>query len=145
VQDASRDFEARPEGTDRPTRGSYRSDGDSDPTDISSGRQRGANQDLDHTRLQTTDGRPLRGQPLSFDHAEATPAQRMRADGRSTEVVLDNTTCGTRAFDSSGPLTCARLLPGMMPAGSTMTVWGSVDGGQTFFRGVITGTGSLIR
>jgi len=32
----------------------------------------------------------------------------------------------------------------MIARGSTLTIWATVDGGQTFYRKVIEGTGSLI-
>jgi hypothetical protein len=66
-------------------------------------------------------------------------------ESRHLDVVLDNTVCGSRDYDLTRDLTCDRLLPGAIPAGDTMTVWGSVDGGQTFFSRTFTGTGSLIR
>jgi hypothetical protein len=145
VQDASRGFQPRVEGDRRPTTGSYRSTGDTSSTPVSSGRDPSLSQDLDHSRINSQSGRPLPVAPDSFDHAEARPAQQTRTDGRDTEVVVDNTTCGSRTFDAGSPTSCDTLLPGMIPEGSRMTVWGSVDGGQTFFRRVIDGTGSLIR
>lgn len=145
MQDASRGFQPRVAGDRRPTSGSYRSAGDSSSTDISSGRDPSLSQDLDHSRINSQSGRPLPVAPESFDHAEARPAHQMRTDGRDTEVVVDNSTCGSRSFDRDSSTSCDTLLPGMIPADSRMTVWGSVDGGQTFFRRVIDGTGSLIR
>ncbi len=107
--------------------------------------------DLAHERVTLPDGRPLTVPPdVFFAHAESRVAADMRARAREgepadAEVVLDNTPCGSRSFDSSYPLTCERLLPGMIPAGSRLTIWSTVDGGQTFHQKVIVGTGSLIR
>lgn len=109
----------------------------------------------------------MSGTPRQAEDAEMRAAARMREDERSLlkmaarladggettqarqvrhmDVVIDNSVCGSRDFDQHGYLTCDRLLPGAIPAGDTMTVWGSVDGGQTFFRKTFTGTGGLIR
>jgi len=158
----SEDFAARTGGTNRPTEGAYRyrDDVGSDPTPVSSSpRDRSVGNDLDFGRLAADSGRPLRGEPRNAGDAEMRAAKQMRQDERSRlaeenpgprepshmDVVLDNSTCGSREFDQRMPLTCDQLLPGAMPAGDTMTVYGSVDGGQTFFRKTFTGTGELIR
>jgi len=158
----SEDFTSRPGGTNRPTEGAYRyrDDVGSDPTPVSSSpRDRSVGNDLDYGRLTADSGHPLRGEPRNAGDAEMRAAKELRQDERSRlaeenpvpreprhlDVVLDNSTCGSREFDQNKPLTCDQLLPGAMPAGDTMTVYGSVDGGQTFFRKTFTGTGELIR
>jgi hypothetical protein len=73
-------------------------------------------------------------------------AADMRQRGAATaEMVVDNSMCGTREFDRNYPLNCDKLLPDAMPAGSRLTVWATIDGGRTFYRTVVTGTGNLIR
>ncbi|MEV6493472.1 DddA-like double-stranded DNA deaminase toxin [Actinoplanes sp. NPDC051633] len=153
----SEDFASRPKDTNRPTSGAFRyGDADSSaPTPVSSSpRDRSVGNDLDFSRLNDANGRPLRGEPRNAGDAEMRAAKQMRLDSaaeaesrepRHMDVVLDNTTCGSRDFDKGRPLTCDQLLPGAMPAGDTMTVYGSVDGGRTFYSKTFTGTGELIR
>jgi hypothetical protein len=163
-------FRPRPAGTNRPTEGAYRYRDDPRPeasSVSSSPRDPNVSRDLDYTRLTDAHGRPLRGTPINAEDAEMRAAARMRQDERRQrataarlvergknppvrqprhlDVVLDNSVCGSRSFDQQGFLTCDRLLPSVIPAGDTMAVWGSVDGGQSFFRKTFTGTGSLIR
>ncbi|WP_372446029.1 DddA-like double-stranded DNA deaminase toxin [Micromonospora humidisoli] len=72
-----------------------------------------------------------------------------RASSRSPEnkgeLVLNNTTCGTRDFDRDWPLTCDKLLPPVLPAGARLTVWATQDGGRTWWTTTYTGTGERVR
>jgi hypothetical protein len=81
-----------------------------------------------------------------FSHPESQVAWEMRQPGgpREATMVVDNTPCGSRSFDQARFDSCEAMLPGMIPRGSTLTIWATVDGGQTFHRRVIEGTGSLI-
>ncbi|WP_368052502.1 DddA-like double-stranded DNA deaminase toxin [Micromonospora sp. HUAS LYJ1] len=79
-------------------------------------------------------------------HVESHVAARMRRDELDEgELVLNNTTCGTRDFDRDWPLTCDKLLPPVLPAGARLTVWATQDGGRTWWTTTYTGTGERIR
>ncbi|MGV9977016.1 DddA-like double-stranded DNA deaminase toxin [Micromonospora wenchangensis] len=79
-------------------------------------------------------------------HVESHVAARMRRDELDEgELVLNNTTCGTRDFDQDWPLTCDKLLPPVLPAGARLTVWATQDGGRTWWTKTYTGTGERIR
>ncbi|WP_121154917.1 DddA-like double-stranded DNA deaminase toxin [Micromonospora pisi] len=156
-----------------PRTGIRETNGRSDGRDYSSGNDRSLADDLlpsrvprDFSRLPYDPSDPglnPRGRPNSFfQHAESQVAREMRDDARPTrnpdgsvtppvgvthrELVIDNGVCGTRGFEvqqGPGP-SCDALLPDMMPEGSTLTVWSTTDGGETFFRKIYTGTGRYI-
>jgi hypothetical protein len=142
VRDDARGFEPRVSGDPGRTTAVY--DGQ---TLTSGGGQRQLADDIAYERIPREGGRPYPQPPnILYEH----PEMRIAADMRDrkllgVEVVVDNSLCGTRGFDSDFPLTCDKLLPQVMPNGSQMTVWATTDGGKTFFNRVITGTGSLIR
>jgi hypothetical protein len=113
---------------------------------IYSGREgKSISDDLDHS--------PLAGPLTVFDrHVESKVAARMRDEARErpetpsrAEVVLDNTTCGTNERDRDSPWTCHKVLPPILPRGSTLVVWTTCDGGRTFWRHGYRGTGERIR
>jgi hypothetical protein len=150
VRDAARGFNPRESGRARPTTGVY----NGQTRTSSDGRNRKhLADDLAHDRIPREGGRPYSQAPnLLYEHPEMQAAADMRRRIREnpdanvdTEVVVDNSTCGTRSFDRDKPLTCDKLLADSMPAGSKMTVWATTDGGQTFYQSIIHGTGRLIR
>ncbi|MDR7321136.1 MULTISPECIES: DddA-like double-stranded DNA deaminase toxin [Catenuloplanes] len=137
----------RPEGVNRPTTGQRVDDPNAEPV-YSGGRDRGPANDVDHSRIhRPPDGAPWPQAPdVLYQHVEMKIAADMRAGGDThAEVVLDNGTCGTRARDQRNGVDCDTLLPGVLPAGSTMTVWTTTDGGQTYYRKTYQGDGSLLR
>ena len=142
VREAAREFQPRVGGQPRETTAIY--DG---RTLVSGGRQRELANDLAYERSPRPGGRPYPQAPnVLYEHPEMKVAADMRRRGlTSVEVVVDNSMCGTREFDGEYPLSCDKLLPGAMPAGSQMTLWATVDGGRNFYRRTIIGTGSLIR
>jgi Double-stranded DNA deaminase toxin A len=141
LRNAGDGFLPRPPDTDRATVGHY------DGRPITSGGPRSLADDLDYTLVERPDGRPMPVPPREFyRHAESVVAADMRARGLdSAEMVVDNTPCGSRQRDQDYPHSCDRLLPGMIPRGSTLTVWSTIDGGQTYYRKVYVGTGEYIR
>jgi hypothetical protein len=132
VRTAARDFKDRPYGDGRLTRGVFQG------KQIVSGRDRHLASDLDHD--------PLPAPPDTFyGHVESQVAAAMRShDLRHGEVVLDNTPCGTRERDRDFPWVCEKILPSILPRGSTLTIWATRDSGRTWWRGDYTGTGERI-
>ena len=100
-------------------------------------------------RSLAEDLEPHRGMgPLSvtFDHVEGKVAARMRREGLSEgEVVVNNVVCGNNPWDRTADYTCQRVLPSVLPSSSGLTVWGTVDGGVTWWRATYEGTGERIR
>lgn len=142
VREAAEGFEARVSGKPRQTTAVYEG-----RKLVSGGRERELADDLAYERIRGEGGRryPLVPNVL-YEHAEMKVAADMRRrKPANVEVVLDNSICGTRELDRRYPLTCDKLLPDAMPAGSRMTIWATVDGGNTFYRKIIEGTGSLVR
>ncbi|WP_203993783.1 DUF6244 family protein [Virgisporangium aurantiacum] len=144
VRDAAADFKPRFDKDPRETVVIY--DGDKH---VSGGRRQYQTMadDLDSGRILRPDGRPY---PHVPDHFVVHPEMRVAATMRKrnltdAEIVVDNTMCGSRGFDRDDALTCENYLPGAMPVNSRMTVWVTVDGGRTFHRKTIIGTGTLIR
>ncbi|GAA4604363.1 hypothetical protein GCM10023195_14820 [Actinoallomurus liliacearum] len=67
--------------------------------------------------------------PRTETHVEIKLAAYMRENGiRSTTLVVNHIPC------DDGPLSCDRLIPQILPAGSTMTVHGA-DGLVRSYQG----------
>ena len=140
VRQAGTRLRPRVPGDDRSTVGIL------DGEEIRSGREgKSAAADLDHA--------PLSGLPVVFErHVESKVAARMREEARRrpevaphAEVVIDNTTCGTNDRDRDYEWTCDKVLPSILPRGSTLVVWSTCDGGRSFWRRAYHGTGERIR
>ncbi|WP_197001715.1 DddA-like double-stranded DNA deaminase toxin [Longispora fulva] len=97
--------------------------------------------DLDVPRLRS-------GVPpdVAYLHVEAKVAAHMRRHNMpAAEVIIDNTVCGSNEWDRDWKLTCEKVLPSILPNGSTLTVWVTRDGGQSWWRGQFEGTGERIK
>jgi hypothetical protein len=158
--DGDHEFGARVEGDVRPTRGREireTDDGGYEQRPITStGRAKtGYDQDLQlHPDFAPQGVRESLLPKVKVDsfyaHAEADVAWHMRQAAARGEpydgvIVEDSTPCGSRTFDMDRQRVCDSLLPGMLPPGRTLTVWSTVDGGQTFYRKVYEGTGVHIK
>ncbi|MDP9792373.1 hypothetical protein J2S43_000885 [Catenuloplanes nepalensis] len=147
MRNAGEGMRERPEDTRRPTTGQRVDDPNAEPVH-SGGRDRSPADDVDYSRIpRPPDGGTWPTTPsLLYQDVEMKVAAQMRANGDTdAEVVLDNGPCGSRSFDQDNGYNCDTLLRGVLPEGSTMTVWTTTDGGQTFFKKVYEGDGSLLR
>lgn len=90
---------------------------------------------------------PRKAPPVTYwQHVESKVAARMRDEKRQhAEVTIDNTPCGSAPDERDYVWGCDRVLPGILPAGSTLVVWTTCDGGRSFWRRTYHGTGERIR
>jgi hypothetical protein len=90
---------------------------------------------------------PRKAAPVTYwQHVESKVAARMRDEKRQhAEVTIDNTPCGAAPEEHDYVWGCDRILPGILPVGSTLVVWATCDGGRSFWRRAYHGTGERIR